>query len=118
MPGRYALTMILVLSLSSCGNDSFSGDRSLGIDFNVTDTFHVTVVGDEIVDVSNSSNDLQVYWDAEEWVRKNRPELIELSCAGFFDGGPTPGDCVRVMVRGYAESASRSSESDGSRTPA
>jgi ketosteroid isomerase-like protein len=78
---------------------------ALGIDFNVTDTFHLTVTGARITAVTNSSNDPQAYWDAEEWVRTNRPGLIELPCEGFFDGGPTPGDCVRAMVRGYSEFA-------------
>ena len=86
---------------------------ALGIDFHVTDTFHITVVDGEIVRVINSSNDPQAYYDAEEWVRTDRPELIELPCKGFFDGGPTPGDCVRAMVSGYTEykSESRGSES-------
>ena len=90
---------------------------ALGIDFNVTDTFHVTVVDDEIVNVSNSSNDPQAYYDAEEWVRKNRPELIALPCEGFFDGGPTPGDCVRAMVSGYVEYASNSVDLDSFQAP-
>ena len=79
---------------------------ALGIDFHVTDTFHVTMVDGDIVKVTNSSNDPQAYWDAEAWVRANRADLIERPCEGFFDGGPTPGDCVRAMVRGYAEYAS------------
>lgn len=49
---------------------------ALEIDFNVTDTFQIAVVDNQIVSVTNSSNDPQAYWDAEEWVRKNRPELI------------------------------------------
>ena len=179
---RYAVTIFIILSLSSCGNDSPPVDRSLaaaeayvdayysfdpealkavlasaeeslpkmlfyqgwaeggnyeivkrfpcaqsndetidcsitvkddlmgalGIDFNVTDSFHVTVVDGEVVRVTNSSNDPQAYHDAEEWVRTNRPELIEPPCIGFFDGGPTPGDCVRAMVSGLAEYASKS----------
>ena len=90
---------------------------ALGIDFNVTDTFHVTVVDGEIVRVTNSSNDPQAYYDAEEWVRTNRPKLIELPCEGFFDGGPTPGDCVRAMVSGYAEYASNSVDLDSPQAP-
>jgi len=90
---------------------------ALGIDFNVTDTFHITVVDDEIVNVTNSSNDPQAYYDAEEWVRKNRPELIALPCQGFFDGGPTPGDCVRAMVSGYVEYARYSVDLDNFQVP-
>ncbi|NOX69474.1 MAG: hypothetical protein GXP15_09830 [Gammaproteobacteria bacterium] len=89
---------------------------ALGIDFNVTDTFHISVSGGQIVAVNNSSNDPQAYWDAEIWVRNNKPELIERPCKGFFDGGPTPGDCVRAMVRGYSEFANQTGRSDGSVT--
>lgn len=90
---------------------------ALGIDFNVTDTFHLTVVDGQITSATNSSNDPQAYWDAEEWVRSNRPNLIEQPCAGFFDGGPTPGDCVRAMVRGYSEFAQTAGDLNRSRTP-
>jgi hypothetical protein len=76
---------------------------ALGIDVNVTDTFHITFSDAQIVSVTNSSNDPQAYYDAQEWVEDNRPELIEEPCKGFFDGGLTPGDCVRAMVRGYSE---------------
>jgi hypothetical protein len=90
---------------------------ALGIDFNVTDTFHISVSSGQIVAVNNSSNDPQAYWDAETWVRNNKPELIEQPCEGFFDGGPTPGDCVRAMVRGYLEFASQTGLMDESATP-
>jgi hypothetical protein len=76
---------------------------ALDIDFNVTDTFHLTFRDGQIVSVSNSSNDPQAYYDASKWVQDNRPELIEEPCKGFFDGGLTPGDCVRAMVQGYSE---------------
>jgi len=79
---------------------------ALDIDLNVTDTFNVTVVDAWIVAVTNSSNDPRAYWDAEAWIRANRPGLIEVPCEGFFNGGPTSVDCVRAMVRGYAEYAS------------
>lgn len=74
----------------------------------------MTVVDGRIVGVTNSSNDPQAYWDADEWVRKNRPELIELPCKGYFDGGPTPGDCVRAMVSGHAEYTKLSGDPDSS----
>jgi hypothetical protein len=90
---------------------------ALGIDFNVTDTFHLIVVDGQITSVTNSSNDPQAYWDAEEWVRSNRPKLIEQPCEGFFDGGPTPGDCVRRMVRGYSEFARTAGILKHSQTP-
>ena len=86
---------------------------ALGINFNVTDTFHLTFSRDQIVSVTNSSNDPQAYHDAKKWVRENRPELIKEPCKGFFDGGPTPGDCVRAIVRGYSEFAASGVLSEG-----
>ena len=76
---------------------------ALGIEVNVTDTFHLTFADGKIVSVTNSSNDPQAFYDAQVWVEENRPELIEEPCKGFFNGGLTPGDCVRAMVRGYSE---------------
>jgi len=74
---------------------------ALGIDFNVTDTFTITFSENEITTVVNGSNDLQVYFDARDWVRNELPELVEEPCQGYFNGGPTPGDCARVMAEGY-----------------
>ncbi len=78
---------------------------ALGIDFNVTDTFEISYSDGEIDSVEISSNDLQVYWDAREWVNEKYPELIRVPCHRMFDGGPTPGECVRAMVEGYARFA-------------
>jgi hypothetical protein len=86
---------------------------ALGIDFNVTDTFHLTFREGQIVSVSNSSNDPHAYYDANEWVEENRPELVAEPCKGFFDGGLTPGDCVRAMVQGYSEFAANGGVSPG-----
>lgn len=112
MPGRYAVTMVLVLSLSSCDNDSFSEDRSLfyqgwaqGGNYEVVERFPCVQSKAETIDCSIT-------------VKDDLMGALGIDFEGFVDGGPTPGDCVRAMVRGYAESASRSSESDGSRTPA
>ncbi len=78
---------------------------ALGIDFDVTDTFQLSFYEGKIVSVRNSSNDLQVFHDAEKWVRRERPELVREPCKGYFDGGPTPGKCVQAMVKGFAEFA-------------
>lgn len=74
---------------------------ALNIDFNVTDTFTVTFNGTEITSVETSSNDQQIYYDAFNWVSKNMPEVMSGPCEGFFNGGPTPGDCARAMTQGY-----------------
>lgn len=76
---------------------------SLNIDFNVTDTFHVTIIDGRINSVTTSSNDLPRYYEAKEWVKKNRPEYIEKPCEGIWQGGPTPCECVEGMIRGFRD---------------
>lgn len=76
---------------------------ALQIDFNVTDTFHISIRNGKIRSVKTSSNDLKVYYKAKEWVNKNRPELVEKACEGIWEGGPTPCECVKGMIRGFAE---------------
>lgn len=76
---------------------------ALGIDFNVTDTFHLTILNDQIRMVKTSSNDPEMYYQAKEWVKQNRPELIEEPCLGIWEGGPTPCECVKAMIKGFAE---------------
>ena len=73
---------------------------ALGIDFKVTDTFQISFENGEILSVKTSSDDPQIYYDAEDWVRANLPDLIKVPCEGFFDGGATPGDCARAMTEG------------------
>jgi hypothetical protein len=74
---------------------------ALGIDFKVTDTFEISFENGEIKSVETSSDDMQVYYNAAEWVKRELPELVEEPCQGFFAGGPTPGDCARAMAEGY-----------------
>ena len=76
---------------------------ALGINFNVTDTFRISFANGAIAKVRTSSNDPKEFNDAFEWVRRERADLIKEPCKGFFNGGPTPADCVRAMVRGFAE---------------
>lgn len=76
---------------------------ALELDFNVTDTFHITVVKGQIKSVQTSSNDPDLYYEATEWVKQNRPELIAKPCEGMWAGGTTACECVRVMVAGFRE---------------
>jgi hypothetical protein len=76
---------------------------ALRIDFDVTDSFHLSVSEGQIHSVETSSNDLEVFREAEAWVWKERPELVAAPCAGYWDDGETPGDCVRAMVSGYRQ---------------
>jgi len=78
---------------------------ALGIGLNVTDTFHLSFSGGKIIAVETSSNDPQEYFDARDWVREKRPVLIGEPCHRDRDRGPTPGDCVRAYVQGFAEFA-------------
>jgi hypothetical protein len=59
----------------------------------------------KMVAVETSSNDPALFWQARDWVKEKLPELIEKPCQGIWDGGPTPGDCVRAMVEGYGRFA-------------
>jgi hypothetical protein len=67
----------------------------------VTDTFHLAVEEGRIVEVRNSSNDPPDFDRALEWLKRTRPELMTGPCQGFFDGGPTPQECVRAVVSGF-----------------
>ncbi len=78
---------------------------ALGIDFHVTDTFTITFTNNNITSVETSSNDLPLYFEAADWVKKELPDLVREPCQGFFDGGTTPGECARAMSEGYARFA-------------
>jgi hypothetical protein len=79
--------------------------KALGIPFDVTDTFHLTFINENLIKVTTSSNDLQVFRDAEKWVWENLPQLVTHPCNGYFEGGTTPEKCIKAMVKGYAEFA-------------
>lgn len=69
--------------------------------FNVTDTFHLTFDGTDIINVDTSSNDQPIYYEAREWVGENLPEVIEGPCKRTDGVRDTPGDCARAMTEGY-----------------
>lgn len=75
---------------------------ALELDLNVTDSFHLTFHDGQIVSVETSSNDPPLFYEARQWVRKNRPELTRIPCGGKENGG-SPGDCVRAVVAGFRE---------------
>lgn len=76
---------------------------ALKTNMNVTDTFHLTIKKGQILAVETSSNDPDLYYQAKDWIKENRPELIEEPCEGAWEGGPTPCECVQVMVKGFTE---------------
>ena len=75
---------------------------ALNLDFNVTDSFHISILDRQIVSVQTTSNDPDVYYEAKDWVKANQPDLIEVPCIGIWEGGPTPCECVKGMVKGFA----------------
>ncbi len=76
---------------------------ALQINFNVTDTFHISIQNGKIRSVQTSSNDPDAYYEAKEWVKQNRPGLIEKACEGIWEGGPTPCECIQGMIKGFTE---------------
>ena len=70
--------------------------------FNVTDTFHLSFDGENIVDVKTSSNDQPIYYEARQWVQENMPEVMTGPCRRENGLRVTPGDCARAMTGGYA----------------
>lgn len=76
---------------------------ALHIDFNVTDTFRISIQNGHIRSVQTSSNDPETYFEAKEWVKKNRPDLVEKACEGAWAGGPTPCECIQGMLKGFGE---------------
>lgn len=80
---------------------------ALGLDVKVIDTFHVTFANGRIIGVRTSSNDPPLFSEALEWIKNERPEVVSGPCQGFFDGGPTPHDCVKAVVREFATYTSK-----------
>jgi hypothetical protein len=80
---------------------------ALGSALHVTDVFHFAVRDGRIVRVWNSSDDPPQYHQAMVWLRRERPEVFAGPCRGMFEGGPTPKDCVRAVVTGFADYTAR-----------
>ena len=76
--------------------------QALELKVNVTDTFHIVIKNEKITSITTSSNDPPMFYEAEEWIRKYHPELIDEPCKGIWKDGTTPNECVRAMVKGYA----------------
>lgn len=76
---------------------------ALKINFNVTDTFKLSIKNGVILSVTTASNDIDTYFKAKEWVKLNRPDLVKKACEGIWEAGPTPCECVQGMVKGFAD---------------
>jgi hypothetical protein len=75
---------------------------ALGTAYWVTDTFHLSFRGGRIIKVRTSSNDPPEFEQALDWLKGEQPNLMTGPCQGFFAGGPTPQECVRAVVKGFA----------------
>ncbi|MCL6698377.1 hypothetical protein LZ496_06225 [Sphingomonas sp. NSE70-1] len=80
---------------------------ALGVRRYVTDNFHFAFQDDRIVKVWNSSDDPPEYSQAMAWLRRERPDIFTGPCRGMWEGGPTPKDCVRAIVQGFADFTAR-----------
>ena len=76
---------------------------ALQIDLNVTDTFHIIIKDKKIRAVKTFSNDPDVYYEAKDWTRQNRPELIEKPCKDAWKGGSTPCECIKATIEGLKD---------------
>ena len=74
---------------------------ALKTDFLVTDTFEITFVNGEIGKIETSSNDQPIYYEARDWVKANRPEVMQTVCNEMWKKVENAGDCVRAMHEGY-----------------
>jgi hypothetical protein len=72
---------------------------ALEVKFNVTDTFHLTIINSRIKSIETSSNDPVLFYEARAWVKQNRPKLMEKACTGVS----TPCECVKATVKGFLE---------------
>ena len=77
--------------------------QALQLELHVTDTFHLGIVDGHIKSVETSSNDPELFHEARTWVRENLTELVEEPCKRNKEGGPTPCECVKATVKGFAE---------------
>ena len=80
---------------------------ALGTGYDVTDTFRISIEDGRIAGVRTSSNDPPEFDEALQWLRRERSEILDGPCIGFFAGGPTPQACVRAVVKGFAEFRAR-----------
>lgn len=88
--------------------------RALRLPGHVTDTFHVGVSAGRITSVRTSSDDPPLFHEALDWVKRERPDIVDGVCQGFFNGGPTPEACAEAVVGAFAEYAADGTRPDPS----
>lgn len=76
---------------------------ALEVNYNVTDTFHLTIINGEIRSVDTTSDDPTLFYEAKDWTKQNRPKLINKACEGEL----TACECVKATVQGFIEFKSK-----------
>ena len=76
---------------------------ALGLDFHVTDVFHIRFEDGRAVEVWNTSDDPPEFQQAMAWLKREQPAIFTGPCRGMWAGGPTPQDCVRAVIKGFAD---------------
>ena len=99
-PGCYGESASLIVCPVTVQDDPVV---ALEVDFNVTDTFHLSFEDGIITEVDTSSNDQPIYYEARVWIRENLPEVMEGPCKRTDGMRDTPGDCARAMADGYRQ---------------
>lgn len=72
--------------------------QALQTGFNVTDSFHLTFMDEKLVNVTTSSNDQPVYYEARRWVKVQMPEIYAGPCNQEHD---TPQACAQAITEGF-----------------
>ncbi|MFP6656211.1 MAG: hypothetical protein VCB25_11335 [Myxococcota bacterium] len=74
-------------------------DIGTALGYIATDVFHLTITAGRIVGIEFDSDDPLIFAEVFEWMAADRPEVFEGPCENLFNGGETPGECVRAVVR-------------------
>lgn len=75
-------------------------DIGAALGYIATDTFKLTFANKNLVGVSFTSDDPPVLQALFGWLKVKRPEVLSGPCKDLFDGGTTPGACIRAVVQG------------------
>lgn len=75
-------------------------DIGAALGYIATDTFKLTFASNNLVGVRFTSDDPPVLQALFGWLKVQRPEVFNGPCKDLFDGGTTPGACIRAVVQG------------------
>ena len=89
-------------------------DLGEALGYDATDVFHLSIEAGRIVGVVFDSDDPPVFEEVFEWMAKDRPEVFAGPCKDMFNGGTTPGACVKAVVRAARDFVNRPAEAEPS----